>query len=201
MLTYLSHCSRCTHSVECCELLCRCYTPTSSDLSPELCALFFSSDALWQQTLSASYPFYARLRCPDSLHLPPAGTFRYCFINFLLQMLLFLRRPCGEATVKRRIYKERLSASEPAGFRLRNSQVEAPVLPPDWRKRRDPSRGHGSGEATVMGGRGLRLLSNRPMGACGSSVTQVFVWREPSPKALHSLMFLTLACTTHSHHI
>lgn len=34
--------------------------------------------------------------------------------------------------MKRHIYKKRLSTTEPAGFRLRNSHLEAPVLTPDW---------------------------------------------------------------------
>lgn len=66
--------------------------------------------------------------------------------------------------------RRRLSTSARAGFRLRNSHLEAPVLTPHWMERRSRSRERRSGEFTAAVGGALGCVATSPMGACSSPV-------------------------------
>lgn len=87
--------------------------------------------------------------------------------NISTLLLLFLRK----AQMNWHIYKERPLSPQPAGFRLRNSHLEAPVLTPDWVNAQGLSREPRSGESTAMVGGACGCAATYPVGACASSVT------------------------------
>lgn len=115
---------------------------------------------LWQQSFKVSeqYPFYARIGCPVSSHLPPI--YPTCQISWLL-LQLFSRNVRMNWPFIRRGF----SSTQPAGFRLRNSHREAPVHTPDWMRTQRQSRERRTGEPTANDRWGLWLLGNIPHGS------------------------------------
>lgn len=109
-------------------------------------------------------PFYARAGRPVSSHLPLAERLK-CFLSPSSNISALLLNLLRKVQTARDIYKERLSSTEPAGFRLRNSQLGAPVLAPYWLDFRSVSREHLSGESAAMVGGACSCVATYPMGA------------------------------------
>ena len=119
-----------------------------------------------------------------SISTPPPKHFIFfsCSRQILFYFCCFLRI----VHMNWHIYKERLSFTDPAGFRLRNSSRGAPVLTPDWMSLQVVSRVTQLRWKHCDGRRGLSLRGNIPHGSVlffsDRLKKEPFVSPEPNPR-------------------